>query len=233
MIDINFNFYSDAKGPDPDSSSPMLKKYHQLLWSKELPNGKQMNLINGKSSYYLGCKIGNRQFYFGSDAIIASYRDHRRFYHIIKQLPNETQELYYTGSTIAGYIIFPNNRVDNKHTINQARGIKRIISDRFDLTLECIKRYYNGNSSPLSDVIDRYSGFFDLFHDFKGYTAFFLLQDLLDSQGNINFYLPFDNFQTNPDFRSTNEYIVYQQNVMKFINQRSRRIQDFANKNSL
>ncbi|WP_419790152.1 DUF6994 family protein [Sphaerochaeta associata] len=36
IIDTNFNVYSDAKGIDPDNSSPTLKRYHKLLWSKPL-----------------------------------------------------------------------------------------------------------------------------------------------------------------------------------------------------
>ncbi len=36
IIDTNFNVYSDAKGIDPDNSSPTLKRYHKLLWSKQL-----------------------------------------------------------------------------------------------------------------------------------------------------------------------------------------------------
>jgi hypothetical protein len=36
IIDTNFNFYSDASGDNPDNSSPTLKRYHKLLWSKPL-----------------------------------------------------------------------------------------------------------------------------------------------------------------------------------------------------
>ena len=44
-IDINFNFYSDTpKGKDPDTNSDTLRKYHQFLWSKPLPNGSIFNL---------------------------------------------------------------------------------------------------------------------------------------------------------------------------------------------
>ena len=44
-IDINFNFYSDTpKGKDPDTYSETLRKYHQFLWSKSLPNGSIFNL---------------------------------------------------------------------------------------------------------------------------------------------------------------------------------------------
>ena len=42
-IDINFDVYSDTpKGKDPDSYSLTLKKYHQIIWSKPLPNNKKL-----------------------------------------------------------------------------------------------------------------------------------------------------------------------------------------------
>ena len=44
-IDISFNVFSDTpEGKDPDSYSPTLRKYHQILWSKPLPNGKEFLL---------------------------------------------------------------------------------------------------------------------------------------------------------------------------------------------
>ena len=48
----------------------------------------------------------------------------------------------------------------------------------FDLTLECIRLFYENKESPLSFVFQRYIEFFNLFCDFKGYVDFFLLQDL-------------------------------------------------------
>ena len=40
IIDIEFDVYTDTpKGRDPDTNSPTLRKYHQILWSKSLPNG--------------------------------------------------------------------------------------------------------------------------------------------------------------------------------------------------
>ena len=72
--------------------------------------------------------------------------------------------------TIGEEIIFP------KHakSINQARGVNPLICDRFDLTLECIRRYYAGVSSPLHEVLCSDSVFFDLFGDFRGYVEFFV-----------------------------------------------------------
>ena len=45
LIDITFDFYSDTpQGKDPDSYSPTLRKYHQILWSKNLPSGVNFDL---------------------------------------------------------------------------------------------------------------------------------------------------------------------------------------------
>ena len=51
MIDITFNVYSDTPtGKDPDAFSPTLRKYHQTLWSKNLPNGSIFNLDDNTRS---------------------------------------------------------------------------------------------------------------------------------------------------------------------------------------
>ena len=44
-VDTDFNFYSDSNSGDPDSKSPTLRKYHKLLWSKQLPNGVPRQLV--------------------------------------------------------------------------------------------------------------------------------------------------------------------------------------------
>jgi hypothetical protein len=49
MIDITFDFYTDSNGKDPDVHSPTLKKYHKILWSKLLPNGKMFDLRDDKA----------------------------------------------------------------------------------------------------------------------------------------------------------------------------------------
>jgi hypothetical protein len=201
-IDINFNFYSDAGGGDPDSSSPTLRQYHKSLWSKS--------------------ELG--EFYFGSDAITHSYRNHKRKKWLTTQITDEVDKLFNAGSTIGGYIIYPNNRIDGQHTINQARGVYRLIDDRFDLTLECIKRFYMGQKSPLYDTLFRYKSFFDLFQDFTGYIDFFLLQDLVGVNQDIKFYLPFDDFKTPPKFTRIADYLDYQKRVLDFIYLRNERI---------
>lgn len=230
IIDTTFNFYTDANGGDPDSTSPTLRSYHKILWSKSLPKGEQFELTDNKSGTYLYHKSRLGEFFLGSDAITHSYRDHKRKTWLTQQIQDEVTELFDTGSTIGAYTIFPYNRIDGKHSINQARGVNSFIDDRFDLTLECIRLYYIGQQSPLYDTFLRYKDFFDLFENFKGYINFFLLNDLVDENENIKFYLPFDNFKTKPTFADIDEYLVYKKGVIKFIKARNKQIDNYANK---
>ncbi len=224
VIDIEFNVYSDANGGDPDSSSPTLRTYHKFLWSKALPTGEQFELTDNKSGTYLYHKSGLGEYFLGSDAITHSYRNHKRKIWLTQQIQSEVKELFDTGSTIGAYTLYPNNRVDGKHTINQARGVNSFIDDRFDLTLECIRLFYIGQKSPLYDTFLRYKNFFNLFENFTGYINFFLFNDLVEENEKIKFYLPFDNFKTKPSFANIDEYLVYKKGVMNFIKARNRRI---------
>lgn len=229
-IDIKFNVYTDANGGDPDSTSPTLRSYHKMLWSKKLSNGETFELTDKKSGTYLYHNSGLGEYLLGSDAITHSYRNHKRKTWLTQQIQDEVKELFDTGSTIGAYTLFPNNRVDKQHTINQARGVNSLIDDRFDLTLECIRLFYAGQQSPLYDTFKRYKDFFDLFDNFKGYIDFFLLNDLVDENENIKFYLPFDHFKTKPTFADIEEYLTYKKGVMDFIKARNKRIDNYANK---
>ena len=93
-----------------------------------------------------------------------------------------------------------------QRSINQERGTKHQIRDRFDLTLECIRRHYLGEWSPLK-TLALHSDFFSLFRDFRGYVDHFLLNDLVDDDTDkIRFYLPFDNFERDALPASVEEY---------------------------
>lgn len=146
-----------------------------------------------------------------------------------KTIPTHVNELFDTGSTIGAYTIFPNNRINGNHTINQARGVNSLIDDRFDLTLECIRLFYMRQKSPLYDTLMRYKTFFDLFDNFIGYITFFLLQDLIDENNKIRFYLPFNEFNTPPMFSNVDEYLTYKKGVMDFIKSRNTRIENYTN----
>jgi hypothetical protein len=229
MIDINFDFYSDAGGGDPDSRSPTLRRYHKLLWSKPLPNGTVFELTDAKRGAYLYHHSEFGEFVLGSDAIVHSYRNQKRKKWLTTQIPEDVNELFNSCHNIASYIIFPKNAADGGQTINQSRGVNKYIDDRFDLTLECIRRFYTNQSSPLYNTLMRYKAFFDLFEDFNGYINFFLLQDLVDrNTSRIKFYLPFDDFKNPPVFSNTDDYILYKNCVMDFNSNRKSRIEEYV-----
>lgn len=228
-VDTKFNVYSDAQGGDPDSTSPTLRSYHKFLWSKPLPNGKTFELTNNKGGIYLYHNSELGEYFLGSDAITHSYKNHKRKKWLTRQIQDEVIELFDAGSTIGAYTLFPNNRVHGKHTINQARGVNSLIDDRFDLTLECIRLFYLGQESPLYDTLLRYKDFFDMFESFTGYIKFFLLDDLVDENKKIKFYLPFDDFKTKPTFSDIDEYLKYKNGVMNFIKSRNKGIETYVN----
>jgi len=105
---------------------------------------------------------------------------------------DELDEFIRLSHTIGGMMLFPSNPVDGKHTIKQARGMKRdAIGDRFGLTLECIRRYYLHPTadSPLASTLARYPEPFALFRDCRGYVDFFLLHDLAtDDYSAVRFF---------------------------------------------
>ena len=225
-IDINFDVYSDTpEGKDPDSFSPTLRKYHKILWSKSLPNNKEFNL-NLDTPKLLHHKSALGEFFLSSDSIGHTYTRVKKMSHIIDELSNvEINSFFSTCSTIGAYIIFPAKRINNKMTINGARGVNHKIQDRFDLTLECIRRFYVNEKSPLTDVLERNANFFELFSDFKGYTDYFLLQDLVERDYmTIKFWGIFDNFETAPLPANKEEYLSYMNKLVSFVKARNQRI---------
>lgn len=122
-------------------------------------------------------------------------------------------------------MIFPGNRIDGKMTINGARGWNSKIADRFDLTVECIRRYYRGEESPLYNDLNRYSEFLHLFTDFNGYVDFFLLNDLVtDDCSAIHFFTPTIDFAQSPRPASLDDYFIFRERTIDFVNSRNARI---------
>lgn len=237
-LDINFDFTIDshgywegfwqrnnglgAGGCDPDSTSPTLKMYHQLLWSKPLPNGDIMQLESDRYGY-----LRWHDMRFGSDSITASfrYRDYRPMIEAVaNRLPDYRhfmESFLHKTYTIGGMIIFPRHR----NSINQRRGTNKRIRDRWDLTWECIRRFYVGDGSPLSDVLEVDRRFFELFVDFKGYIDFFYLQDCVTKDyGQVRFWLKDNHFAENPFPQTVSEYLGFIQAELDFVEQRNARI---------
>ena len=226
LIDITFDFYSDTpQGKDPDSYSPTLRKYHQILWSRNLPSGANFDLdLTTPKLLHHNSTLG--EFFLSSDAFGHTYQNVKKMSHIVDQVDSKELDSFFSiCSTIGAYVVFPSKKIDKKMTINGARGINHKIQDRFDLTLECIRRFYLKQSSPLSDTLDRYFSFFNLFQDFRGYVDFFLLQDLVDENYlTINFWHSFDSFDDPPLPKNVPEYHVYKENLIEFVNARNQRI---------
>jgi len=229
-IDTTFDSYSDTpSGKDPDTFSPTLRRYHQILWSKDLPSGEKFELdLNTPRLLHHKSDLG--EFYLSSDSLGHTYKNTKKMGHITGQFTADEMDLFFSiCSTIGAYIIFPAKQIDKKMTINGARGMNHKIQDRFDLTLECIRLFYLEKNSPLTDTFVRYSSFFSLFSDFKGYVNFFLLQDLVDENcSEIKFWCQFKGFDHQPLPRSVSEYRGYKNNLTSFVTARNKRIVSFS-----
>lgn len=226
-IDVTFDFRTDTPpAKDPDAKSPALRRHHQLLWSKPLPDGTPFVLSTGVAGAYLHHRSPLGEFVLSSDTVIPSFTRAAQISHVIEQVPRAKRDRFNAlGYTIGGMMVFPANKIGGKMTINGARGCHPRVKDRFDLTLECIRRFYCGTSSPLSDVLQRYRAFLGLFRTFGGYVDFFLLQDLVDPDySGVQFMLPFEGFVAWPLPDSVASYLEYQANAEAFLARRNYRI---------
>jgi hypothetical protein len=226
VIDVTLDLRADARGKDPDQFSPTLRRYHQALWSKALPSGARFDLDVNWRGCYLHHRSALGEFLLASDSIIRTFDSHPKAQWIVTQLPEAEREAYISEAyTIGGMLVFPGNRVDEKQTINQARGMHPRIADRFDLTLECIRRLYEGQPSPLGSTLKRYADFFALFGTFRGYVDFFLLQDAVaDDYSSVRFWAPFDDFTTPAIPQSLDAYLTYRSAVFEVLRLRNSRI---------
>jgi hypothetical protein len=227
LIDTTFDFRTDTPpGKDPDALSPTLRGYHQILWSKPLPGGANFDLDDSTPGSYLHHSSEAGDFRLTSDSVIPTFSRSRELKPITEQIPEEETEAFLRlGYTIGGMMLFPGNQVERRMTINQSRGCDPRIRDRFDLTLECIRRHYLGETSPLRSTLARYSGFFQLFESFKGYADFFLLQDFINSASlTVRFSLPFEDFDSSPLPETLDDYLKYRESAVGLVEARNSRI---------
>jgi hypothetical protein len=223
-IDITFDFRRDTpEGRDPDTHSKTLRRYHKLLWSRRLPGGQLFELDDTTPRTYLHHRSTVGEFSLSSDSVIPTFKWAP---HIKILIPDEALKAFNAvGYTIGGMMLFPGNPIDGKWRLNQARGCTKLIGDRFDLTLECIRRHYSKGESPLSSVLARYARFFDIFIHFRGYVEFFFLQDLVSTDFSaVKISAPFDNFKGSPIPADAHEYNEYKIASIEFIEARNQRI---------
>ena len=234
-IDVEFDFQQEAGldragvQRDSDKYSPTLQEYHRILWSKPLPNGKMFELTKiSNNRLYHKSELG--EFYLSSDRAIATFSSWVKMKPIIDQvLAKELDDFIRLTDTIGGIVIWPSNKINGFQTINGARGFNRQIVDRLDLTIECIRRYYLGESSPLYETFKRYDDFFQLFGDFKGYIDFFLLQDYVtEDYMSVKIAEPFDDFRSTPIPKTVDEYLSYMNMTSELIKLRNQRIDNYV-----
>ncbi len=226
-IDTSFDFRSDTPaGRDPDTFSPTLAQYHQRLWSRSLPNVSRLDLTPSPPPIYLHHRSPSGDLWLSSDSVIHTYMTWPMMQPIVERMPASDSEAFRAiASTIGGMMVWPANRVGGAMTINGARGFTRSIRDRFDLTVECVRRYYLGIVSPLEMVLARYPEFFALFVDFDGFVEFFLLQDLVtDARSAVTCFLPFDDFSSPALPQDLPTYLSYRARSIDFVAARNERI---------
>ncbi|WP_240484323.1 DUF6994 family protein [Pseudarthrobacter sulfonivorans] len=235
VCSTSFDYKTDSparNNPDPDRDSPKLRSLHQLLWTKKLNSGvlfAQTVPPNRGDGYLIFTDTSGGRHWYGSDAITNSYTKWLRPRPLADAIAglNEEQRARYLNPpyTIGSAMIWPVRTAD-RPTINQARGIRSLIADRMDLTLECIRRHYAGEpESPLAGVLNAYADFFALFDGFKEFVDFFHLQDLVTADyDEVRFFLPFDNFKRRGTPATTEEYVTYREATLEFIAKRGQRI---------
>jgi hypothetical protein len=235
VLDTSFDFQTDKparNNPDPDRDSPKLRSLHQLLWTKQLNSGVLFAPTappNRGDGYLIFTDSSGGRHWYGSDAITASYTRWLRprlLVDAIAGLTVEQRARYLDPTyTIGSAMIWPVRKAD-RPTINQARGLRSLIADRMDLTLECIRRHYAGEpESPLAGVLNAYADFFALFDGFTEFVDFFHFQDLVSPDyDKVLFFLPLDNFKRPGTPATTEEYVTYREATLEFIAKRGQRI---------
>jgi hypothetical protein len=144
-FDPTFDFRTDAGGGDPDSTSPTLRAYHKLLWSKPLPSDDPF-LYDTEPGAYLHHLSAQAEFFLTSDSAMPTWIRWKRMAHLIPIISESEREQFDTVTyQMGGMMLFPGRQIDGKPTINQERGRNSQIADRLDLTVECIRLHYLGD----------------------------------------------------------------------------------------
>lgn len=226
MFDVKYQFHqckTNNKKFDIDLHCRKIYEYHQRLWQKKLPNGANLKFQikhKGGSFFLLDNKSG---ISFGSDSILHTYRHFKKGYirEVIEKFNvKETNKFYEEITSIGGYIIFP-KRINS---LNQRRGTDALVKDRFDITLDSIRKYYQKDKLdyPLKKVIEKDGEFFSWFMDFKSYVSFFYLDDLVNPKTDEILFFSEDK----PLPRSKEGYLAYKDKVLFFLKNRNKRIKE-------
>lgn len=109
------------------------------------------------------------------------------------------------------------------------------ICDRWDLSLECIRRYYEGitdrENNLIGETLEADNLFFDMFVDFRGYCDFFFLQDCVsEDYRTVKMWIPAEPFtQKYPYSDTVEKYFDGIEQYLSFDRSRNRRIREYEN----
>lgn len=220
-VDVDVDFRSDTPpGQDPDSRSKTLRRFHSRLWSRPTPSGVDHYLSMRAARPYL--TLDATGITLTSDTTMNSHRTRMRKFK--DSLSHDAwAEYFYVGHTIGGRMLFPGAPHRGAWSFNQARGMSSQVRDRFDLSLECIRRHFSGEASPLSAVLEAQAGYFSRFRSFEEYIAFFLLDDYVEG-GRVRLFSPHRGFDQDPLPRSAEEYVEYIGSQVRAARARNERI---------
>jgi hypothetical protein len=242
VIDPDLDFASYYQhGGDPDRDCERLYAWHRALWGRAVPGVGpfELEVIYDRGYGMRLHSADDAVFWLGSDGIIPTWSTpgwtDRFAPDLVAEIAKDTGDFYRVASTIGGYIVFPRNRAGQTGwTLNQARGMYPSIADRFDLTLEGIRRHYcdPGAANPLGERLAYYADFFALFRDFDTYVRFFLLDDLVDEDRNAVRSLvtgdPLVEFSVPAFASSAAEYGQYRTRSIAFVTARNERIRQLG-----
>jgi len=219
MKNIDHNYWiGKYAGKDADLCNPDLRITMQELYGRK-------GFDFGKVRYTFYDEDRNNHCVPDGYSTLAvlnhKYRLKMPFRHeVIKNNEELSKRCHFLAGTIAGEFFFPAHRLGG-NTVNQARGCNRGINDMVYLTLESIKNYYYKKSGdyPIRTDLERYGFFFDSFASFDEYIEYNLLQDygLLPKK-----------YPTNES-----ELIDFWKKSIDFFEARSKRIEEYAIRNSL
>lgn len=215
----------DAGGRDMDQFSPTLRRYHQMLWSRPLPGGTAFDLDAGgdPTGDYLVAPDG---LVLASDSLINSMTHWSRLRPVLASVPEDEQEAFRVrASSVAATGLWPKRSGPSGQSINQARGQHPHVADRLDLTVECVRRHYIGEQSPLANALNGAADFFALWPDWRTWITWWLLDDLLDNDGEIRWLLPFSEFGAEKAWPTTPvDWRSYRDCCFDFIERRAARM---------
>ena len=198
-------YYDKEALPDPDATSKKLYEAHEFLCKLQ---GLKVS-ISEDNDYEL--VIDGKNIRLSSDSIMSIYwhwsgkrYPYKNMQEIIEKISSELQKkseynkrnipfkefiksYLQKANTIGGFVVFPKHYLP---TVNTERGRSGKIRDRFDLTLECIRRayqygdFYCEDDNPLFGISEEDKEFFRMFGSFENYAKFFCLNGSYDGKHN-------------------------------------------------